>query len=57
MEEAGGISFHEFMKAMTSHPKDKINQRTMHHVFKKYDRKGKGFITFQDLKEMSKVLG
>jgi Ca2+-binding EF-hand superfamily protein len=45
------------MKAMTSQPKDKINHRTMHHVFKKYDRKGKGYITFNDLKEMSKLLG
>jgi len=38
------------MAAMTSQPKDKVKDRQVHHIFKKYDRKGKGYITSSDIK-------
>ena len=44
------------MEAMTSQPKDKVRDRQANHIFKKYDKKGKGYISLSDLKEMSKGL-
>lgn len=44
------------MEAMTSQPKDKVRDRQVQHIFKKYDKKGKGYITLAELKEMGKVL-
>lgn len=44
------------MDAMTSQPKNKMRDRQIHHVFKKYDKKGKGYINMADLKEVSKNL-
>ena len=38
------------MAAMTSQPKDKIRDRQVNHIYKKYDKKGKGYITVSDLK-------
>ena len=57
LEETGGMSFKEFMTAMAGREKGKDSNRQLHHAFKKYDRKGKGYITLADLKEMSKLLG
>ena len=44
------------MAAMTSHPKDKMRDRQVSHVFKKYDKNNKGYINLSDLREVSKKL-
>jgi Ca2+-binding EF-hand superfamily protein len=52
-EEAGGISFIEFMKAMDTKPFRSETKKEIAAIFKKYDRDNKNFLTIDDFKEMN----
>lgn len=44
------------MKAMDTKPYKKQTAKQIHKIFKKYDRTSKGFITLEDIKEMTRTL-
>lgn len=50
MEETGGISFIEFMKAMDTRPFRSETKKEIAAIFKKYDRENKNYVTLEDLK-------
>jgi Ca2+-binding EF-hand superfamily protein len=45
MEETGGISFIEFMKAMDTKPFRSETKKEIAAIFKKYDRENKNYLT------------
>lgn len=53
-EEAGGISFSEFMKAMDTKPYLNETKKDIGAIFKKYDRTNKGFLNLEDLREINR---
>jgi Ca2+-binding EF-hand superfamily protein len=52
-EEAGGISFIEFMKAMDTKPYRNETKKEIAAIFKKYDRDNKNFLVLDDFREMN----
>jgi len=52
-EEAGGISFIEFMKAMDTQPYLNETKKEIGSIFKKYDRHNKGYLNIDDLKQIN----
>lgn len=50
-EETGGVSFIEFMKAMTTKPFRNETKKEIATIFKKYDRDNKNYLTVGDFKE------
>lgn len=54
VEEAGGLCFGEFMKAMGIQPRLNESKKEIAAVFKKYDRTNKGFIEMNDIREINK---
>jgi Ca2+-binding EF-hand superfamily protein len=54
LEEAGGISFNEFMKAMGCKPYLNENKKEIAAIFKKYDRANKNYIDINDLREINR---
>ena len=50
LEEAGGISFSEFMKAMDTKPYLNETKKEIGTIFKKYDRQNKGYLNLDDLR-------
>lgn len=56
IEEAGGISFNQFMKAMGTKPYLNETKRDINSLFKKYDRTNKGFIDINDLREVNRYV-
>lgn len=53
VEEAGGISFIEFMKAMDTKPYRNETKKEIAAIFKKYDRDNKNYLTVDDFKEIN----
>lgn len=56
MEEAGGISFGEFMQAMGSKPYLNETKKEVGGIFKKYDRGNKGYVDMNDLREINRQI-
>ncbi len=56
LEETGGISFIEFMKAMDIKPYRSEDKKLIASIFKKYDRDNKNYITIKDLREVNRYL-
>ena len=54
VEEAGGISFGEFMQAMGTKPYLNETKKEIAAVFKKYDRTNKGYIDLNDIREINR---
>lgn len=52
-EEAGGLSFIEFMKAMDTKPYLNESKKEIGAIFKKYDRNNKGYLTLDDLQQIN----
>ena len=52
-EEAGGLSFIQFMRAMDTKPYLNETKKEIGAIFKKYDRNNKGYLTHEDLKQIS----
>ena len=52
-EEAGGLSFIEFMKAMDTKPYLSESKKEIGAIFKKYDRNNKGYLTLDDLQQIN----
>lgn len=53
-QEAGGISFGEFMQAMGTKPYLNETKKEIATVFKKYDRTNKGYIDMNDMREINR---
>jgi Ca2+-binding EF-hand superfamily protein len=53
VEETGGISFLEFMKAMDTKPFRNETKKEIAAIFKKYDRDNKNYLTLDDFKEIN----
>lgn len=55
MDETGGISFQEFMKAMDTKPCINETKKDIMTIFKKYDRFSKGYLVIDDLREIIRL--
>lgn len=56
IDESGGINFYEFMKMMTAKLSETDSDDDITKVYKLYDADNKGYITIDDLKNVSKEL-
>ncbi len=54
VDETGGMSFKDFMKAMASKPIANETRKEIATIFKKYDRTGKGHIDLNDLRDINR---
>lgn len=52
--ETGGISFRDFMTAMSTKPIQNESRKEIASIFKKYDRTGKGYIDLEDLRDVNR---
>lgn len=55
--ESNNIDFDEFLHMMTVKMSDKESKEDIEKVFNMFDDKGKGSISFKDLKRVAKELG
>ena len=56
-DDSGTIDFNEFVTMMTAKMGDRDSREEIMKVFDLFDAEGSGFITFKDLKRVSKELG
>lgn len=52
--EQGGLNFDDFMKIISKKPNIRESREQIMKVFKRYDRKNKGYIDINDLKLVCK---
>lgn len=51
-DELGGITFDYFIKALDVDRTKKEKKDTIRRVYRKYDKKNKGYILYEDLKNI-----